>query len=151
MELNDLIHKSHHGVVEGKSTQTLVAEVHDWLLQNKTQEQDSALIILDQSKAYELVDHKILLDKMEVLGFKKQAINIMKSFLQDRKQLVQVEGKRSETLITGLWSVIQGSSLSCILYLILILDFPDIFHKVKHEPLEMRNCHKPNLNTSIDD
>ena len=151
LDNNDVIHKSHHGAVKGRLTQTLVTEIHDWLLENKTREQEAALLILDQSKAYKIIDHEILLQKMDILGFKNQAVKIMKSFLQDRKQLVQVEGHRSEVIVTGPHSVIQGSSLSCLLYLIFILDFPDIFHNQNHEPITMRYCKKTNLKTYIDD
>ena len=75
----------------------------------------------------------------------------MASFLSNRKQYVQVEGHKSEKLLVGPNSVIQGSTLSCALYLIYILDFPELFHQTKHEPEQYRSCTQTNLKTFIDD
>ena len=93
IETNKLIPPSHHGSIKGKSTQTLATEVHDWLVETMAEEKDAALIILDQSKAYDLVSHVILIHKLEILGFRNQATKIMSSFLSNRKQSVQVEGQ----------------------------------------------------------
>ena len=151
LESNNLINAAHHGAVKGKSTQSLVNEVHYWLVETMTAEKEAAVIVLYQSKAYDLVSHKILLMKLEVLGFKPQAVRILKSFLEDRKQSVQIEGQRSDQLIIGPYSVIQGSTMSCALYLIYIMDMPNMFHSSNHNPIEQRNCKRPNLKTFVDD
>ena len=41
--------------------------------------------------------------------------------------------------------------LSCLLYLIFILDIPDLFYEVVHPPLEYRSCKEPNISTFVDD
>ena len=151
LEKNELIGQQHHGTVKGKSTQTLVSELQDLLVEDTANGREAVLIALDQSKAYNLVYHPLLLANMRLLGFKQQSINIMTNFLSDRKQFVQIEGRRSEKLLIGPNSVIQGSTLSCMLYLIYILDFPELFHSEKHKPAEYRECPKTNLKTLIDD
>ena len=151
LERHDLIGHQHHGAVHGKSTQTLITEIQDLLVEDRTNGQDSFLIALYQSKAYDLVCHEILLRKLEALGFKPQAIRIMTSFLSGRKQFVQVEGRRSECLLTGPNSVIQGSTISCALYLIYILDLPELFHEEKLQPKEYRESKKTNVKTFVDD
>ena len=55
--------------------------------------------------------------------------------------------KKSETLQT----VVQGSSVSCVLFLIFILDLPQIFHKERHTLQQQVNCIQPNAKTFIDD
>ena len=151
LDTNHLIGQQHHGAVRGKSTQTLITELQDLLVDDRTQGKESFLVALDQSKAYNLVCHIILLRKLEAIGFKPQAIRIMKSFLSDRKQYVQVEGHRSESLTLGPNSVIHGSTLSCVMYLIYILDLPEIFHEEKLEPKEYRKSEKTNIKAFIDD
>ena len=151
MTLTTPVGQQHHGAVCGKSTQTLVSELQDILAEDISHNREAVLIALDQSKAYDLVSHEILLGKMRILGFKQQALKIMSSFLSNRKQYIQVEGKKSQKLLIGPNSVIQGSTLSCVLYLIYILDLPELFHTEKHEPAEYRNCHNTNLKTFIDD
>ena len=112
---------------------------------------ESAIIVLDQSKAYDCISHPILLGKMEILGFQPQACKIMGSFLTQRKQFVQVQAHRSEKLDIGPNSVIQGSTLSCVLFLMYILYMPQIYHDVKHNPTQYRQCPQPNLKTFVDD
>ena len=106
---------------------------------------------MDQSLAYDLVDHTILLHKLEAIGLDKHAMSLMKSYLENRTQTVQVESFTSPPLNSGPRSVIQGSALSCILYIIFTLDLPLIFDsdsiKVSHE--EMSD--KPKSLTYIDD
>ena len=148
---NNLVPHGHHGALKGKSTQSLISEVHDILIENMANDEESALIILDQSKAYELVCHEILLKKLEVIGFKTKAVELMRNFLSERKQYVQIEGVKSDKLLIGPYSVIQGSTLSCALFLIYILDMPNIFHVSPHPPEEQRSCSEPNLKTFIDD
>ena len=148
---NKLVGHSHHGALKFKSTQSLVTEVYDKLLEDFNNGIDTALITIDQSKAYEVVSHKILIEKMKIIGFLPQALQLMSSYLSERKQIVQLEGKRSESLVLGPQSVIQGSTLSCTLFLIYILDFPDIFHDSKHEPKTMSECVKTNAKTFVDD
>ena len=151
LDQNKLIGHQHHGAIKGKSTQTLISELHDNLMEDDTKGQESALLILDQSKAYNLVSHDLLLKKLEIIGFQPQALRIMKSFLENRKQYVQVDGFRSENLMVGPNSVVQGSVLSCTLYLIFILDLPELFHNEKHDPIQDRNCKKTSIKTFIDD
>ena len=149
-----LVGHEHHGAVRHKSTQSLVSELHDSLLQDLREGTDTALIALDQSKAYDVVDHAILLLKLEALGFKPQALNLMASYLKDRKQFVSLEGKTSEKLVVGPRSVIQGSTMSTALFLVYILDLPDLFHKTcpqKHDPVNMRKCEQTNAKTFMDD
>ena len=129
----------------------MITELYDVLVENSVNQIDAALIILDQSKAYDVVDHVILLKKLEIIGFTPQTLKMMASFLSDRKQFVQVEGRRSDKLTMSPNSVIQGSTLSCALFLILILDMPQIFHAKPHEPEDDRNCAAPSLRTFVDD
>ena len=50
LDTNDLIGHSHHGAVRFKSTQSLVSELHDKLIEDLDKDDDSALVVLDQSK-----------------------------------------------------------------------------------------------------
>ena len=106
---------------------------------------------MDQSAAYDLIDHKILLQKMHVLGFQPNTINWYKNYLENRQQQVYIDGSYSNTLHIGNRSVIQGSVLSCILYLIYILDITSIFHNTQHKVEDTDNCNKPAAQSFVDD
>ena len=99
MSRHNLIHHSHHGSVAGKGTQTLVQEIYSNLLQYLEDDIDSVFIQLNQSKAYDVFDHDLLLQKMSVLGFNTKTLNIFKSYLSERLQYVVVDSFESDKLL----------------------------------------------------
>ena len=87
---------------------------------------------MDQSKAYNVVDHVILQRKMEHIRFNKKSLAILSRYMSQRKLYVEVDRFPSEQLVVGPQSVTQGSSLSCVLYIIMILDITSIYHESAH-------------------
>ena len=75
-------------------------------------------------KAFDVVQHDVLLSKLEKLGIKGPALKWFSSYLSNRKQVVDINGVLSEIkLITC--SVLQGSILGPLLFLCFINDFPN--------------------------
>ena len=118
----------------------MVNKLYDSLLESLESGEITALIQTDQSKAYDVVDHQILVKKMQWLGFNNQAIKIISSYLSQRRQYVVVDSYPSDPLIVGPRSITQGSSLSCLLYIIYILDITSIYHASSHTPEETIKC-----------
>ena len=150
LEAGELVNHAHHGARKSKSTQTLAMELYNKLLENVRNDKEIALITLDQSKAFKIVDHEILLKKMRHIGFTDKTLKTLKSYLTTRKQYVQVAGRDSDKLLVGDNSVTQGSTLSCTIYLIYVLDLPAIFHDEMHNPKEEMNCNETKAKTFVE-
>ena len=88
----------------------------------------TAALLLDQSAAYDLLDHSILLEKLANYDFDENSIEWFCSYLTGRSQLVQVETKQSSLLDLGDYAAPQGSVLGGTLFIIYENDFPAVRH-----------------------
>ena len=59
------------------------------------------VMMVDLSAAFDMVNHNILLKKLELYGMDKQAISWIKSYLSNRTQVVIVDGSQSPPLNPG--------------------------------------------------
>lgn len=87
----------------------------------------SLLVLLDFSKAFDTVNHRLLLEKLSILGFQSDALDWIKSYLSNRQQKVLTENDESTwSNITN--GVPQGSILGPLLFSILVSDIRQYIH-----------------------
>ena len=80
-------------------------------------------IFVDLSKAFDTLDHSILLKKLDHYGIRGKVLAWIKSYLTNRKQFVDLDGLKSEMkdITVG---VPQGSILGPLLFLVYVNDLP---------------------------
>ena len=100
--------------------------LHCWL---KALEEDniSAVIMLDMSAAFDVVDSEILLGKLKLFGLQDCFHSWVKSYLEGRSQRVYVDGALSDPLQLEA-GVPQGSILGPLFYIIFTSDLPEVVH-----------------------
>ena len=120
---NKLLYSRQSGFRSLHSTvSALLDMMNDWCF-NIDRGMVNGVLFLDLKKAFDTVDHKILLKKLEFYGFEGITLHWFQSYLADRQQVCCVNGVVSSTKTISC-GVPQGSILGPLLFLIYVNDMP---------------------------
>ena len=125
---NDLLYKSQYGFRKLHSTELAALEFTDKIVANLEQGKLPLAIFLDLSKAFDTIDHEILIDKLRFYGITGKALDWFKSYLQNRKQYV-LYGDCTSSMSYLKTGVPQGSILGPLLFIIYMNDIAEVTKK----------------------
>ena len=105
------------------STDLFLAQLIDFAATGMDKQMHTGMILVDLQKAFDTLDHGVLLEKMKYFGFRASVIKWFESYLSNRKFLVCIDNVFSEAG-TLKYGVPQGSILGPLLFLLYVNDLP---------------------------
>ena len=121
LDKHNMLFQSQYGFRKKHSTNLATIELVTKMLQAIDNSEYTIGVFLDLTKAFDTVNHEILLKKLEHYGIRGIALEWFENYLTNRKQMVKYKSEKSDSL-TIKCGVPQGSVLGPLLFLVYMND-----------------------------
>ena len=96
---NGLLYEMQSAFRQGHSTESALISLTDQILLSLDQDKVTGMVFVDFRKAFDVVDHQLLMTKLRLYRVSDSALSWFRSYLTDRQQFVTIDGKRSDSLM----------------------------------------------------
>ena len=127
LEKHSILYKYQFGFRKGYSTEQAILEITDSLKKAMDKKLVSCGLFLDFSKAFDTINHDILLSKLYRYGIRGNPLRWFENYLYNQVVKIGDTISSSQTIICG---IPQGSTLGPLLFLLYINDFPNCSSKL---------------------
>ena len=105
----------------GYFTESDLISLTDQILFNLDEDKLSGMVFVDFRKAFDVVDHQLLLTKLRLYRVSDPSLSWFESYLSGRQQFVSIDGQRTDSLLIK-QGVPQGSDLGPARFLLFVND-----------------------------
>ena len=131
-ERNNILEGNQGGFRKKHSTMDTIAKFTNDIFNGMNKRNITLAAFIDLAKAFDTVNHKILIQKLETLGITGNLLKLFINYLTNRKQITTIENKSSQfrDIVCG---VPQGSILGPMLFLVYVNDISSVIKKCKYQ------------------
>ncbi len=133
VEKYNLLSDYQFGYRRGKSIHQSIISQLNFISKGVNNNDYVCQFLLDNKLAYDTVDRSLLLKRLYHIGFRGTFADWLKSYLNDRTVRVRVNGVQSTCEFTPQFGILQGSAISCLLFVLYIDPTLYICNKVNND------------------